>query len=193
MTKKQLTLFPEDEVNVIPELELREAEIIADKVKFVVETHCEKIQVAGSVRRRKNRIHDVDFVVITRTDAEWQKINEELGRLKAKHICSGNNVIKAFLPCQIGLFQVDFYRAKPLAFGIQLLVRTGSADHNIWLAGYAISKEMRIKYSEGVIKDDRVIAGKTEEEVFETLGLPCLLPSEREIVESKPIWMLPHK
>ena len=74
-----------------------------------------------------------------------------------------------------------------------MLVRTGSADHNVWLASYAISKGMRIKYSEGLIKDKSVIAGETEKGVFEALGLPYPLPSEREIVDSKPVWMQPEK
>jgi DNA polymerase (family 10) len=192
MMKKQSTLFQESEVTVIPELDLKEAERLAVQVKEAVENQCERIEVAGSIRRQKSKVHDIDFVVVTKNDAEWQKINEKLKNLKAKPNCSGNNVIKAFLPCQNGLFQVDFYRAKPQTFGIHLLVRTGSADHNVWLAGYAISKGMRIKYSEGLIKDNSVIAGETEKGVFEALGLPCPLPSEREIVESKPMWMLPQ-
>jgi len=193
MTKKQSTLFPESEVTVIPELDLKEAERIAAHVKEAVGPLCDRIEVAGSIRRQKSKVHDVDFVVVAKNDAEWQKINEKLKNLKAKPNCSGNSVIKAFLPCQNGLFQVDFYRAKPQTFGIYLLVRTGSADHNVWLAGYAISKGMRIKYSEGLIKEGNVIAGETEKGVFEALGLPCPLPSEREIVESKPIWMPPQK
>jgi DNA polymerase (family 10) len=192
MMKKQSTLFQESEVTVIPELDLKEAERLAVQVKEAVENQCERIEVAGSIRRQKSKVHDIDFVVVTKNDAEWQKINEKLKNLKAKPNCSGNNVIKAFLPCQNGLFQVDFYRAKPQTFGIHLLVRTGSADHNVWLAGYAISKGLRIKYSEGLIKDNSVIAGETEKGVFEALGLPCPLPSEREIVESKPMWMLPQ-
>jgi DNA polymerase/3'-5' exonuclease PolX len=63
----------------------------------------------------------------------------------------------------------------------------------VWLAGYAISKGMRIKYSEGLIKDNSIIAGENEKEVFTTLGLPYPLPSEREIVDSKPVWMQPEK
>jgi DNA polymerase/3'-5' exonuclease PolX len=193
MMKKQSTLFPENEAALIPELDLKEAERIAVQVKAAVETLCERIEVAGSIRRQKNKVHDIDFVVVTKNDAEWQKINEKLRRLKAKPNCSGNSVIKAFLPCQNGLFQVDFYRAKPQTFGIYLLVRTGSADHNVWLAGCAISKGMRIKYSEGLIKDNNIIAGETEKGVFETLGLRYPLPSEREIVEGKPVWMPPEK
>jgi DNA polymerase/3'-5' exonuclease PolX len=85
--------------------------------------------------------------VVAKSDAEWQKINEKLKQLKAKPNCSGNSVIKAFVPCETGFFQVDFYRAKPSTFGVLLLVRTGSAEHNMWLAGCAISMGMRIRYS----------------------------------------------
>jgi len=187
--KKQSTLFPENEVPVLTELALKDAEKIANQVRTLVCTHCDKIEIAGSIRRQKPRVHDIDFVISTRTDFEWQKISEELKHLKAKPNCQGKSVIKAFLPCQNGLFQVDFYRAKPSTFGIHLLVRTGSAEHNMWLAGYAITKGMRIKYSEGLIKEGSAIAGETEKGVFEALGLPCPSPSEREIIESKPVWI----
>src|SRR5271157_150840 len=189
MMKKQSTLFPENEVPVLTELALKDAEKIANQVRTLVCTHCDKIEIAGSIRRQKPRVHDIDFVISTRTDFEWQKISEELKHLKAKPNCQGKSVIKAFLPCQNGLFQVDFYRAKPSTFGIHLLVRTGSAEHNMWLAGYAITKGMRIKYSEGLIKEGSAIAGETEKGVFEALGLPCPSPSEREIIESKPVWI----
>ena len=186
--KKQSTLFPEKEKAVLAELDLSQAQKIADQVKNAVVVHCDKIEVAGSIRRQRTKVHDIDFVVVTRTDAEWQKIQQGLKCLKAIPICSGNNVIKALLPCQNALFQVDFYRAKPSTFGIHLLIRTGSADHNMWLAGYAISKGMRIKYSQGLLKDDKVIAGEDEKAVFEALGLLWHEPNERETVEGKPIW-----
>ncbi len=191
--KKQSTLFPEDPVKIIAEVDLKEAQRLADQLKAAVSVQCIRIEVAGSIRRQKTKVHDIDFVVITRNDIEWQKISEELKRVKAKPNCSGNSVIKAFSPCHNGLFQVDFYRAQPSTFGIHLLVRTGSAEHNMWLAGYAISKGMRIKYSEGLIRDSSVIAGEDEKGVFEALGLPYPLPFEREIVDSKPVWMQPRK
>ena|SRR5271157_78723 len=144
MMKKQSTLFPESEVPVLAELALKDAEKTANQVKTFVCTHCDKIEIAGSIRRQRAKVHDVDFVVNTKNDFEWQKINEELKCLKAKPSCRGDSVIKAFLPCQNGLFQVDFYRAEPSTFGIHLLICTGSADHNMWLTGYAISKGLRI-------------------------------------------------
>jgi DNA polymerase/3'-5' exonuclease PolX len=193
MMKKQSTLFPENEVPVLPELDLVEAEKLAQQLKKSVEAHCSSIEVAGSIRRQKTTVHDIDFVVVTRNDAEWQKISEKLKQLKAKPSCQGNSVIKAFLPCQNGLFQVDFYRAKQSTFGIHLLIRTGSAEHNMWLAGYAISKGMRLKYSEGLIKEGKIIEGQNEKEVFNALELPYPKPSEREIVDGKPVWLPPTK
>ena len=176
MMKKQATLFPQDAVKILTELYLEEAQKTAAQVKAAVETQCEFIEVAGSLRRQKSKVHDIDFVVVTKSDGDWLKINEKLKQLKAKPNCSGNSVIKVFVPCQDGFFQVDFYRAKPSTFGIHLLVRTGSAEHNMWLAGYAISKGMRIRYSEGLIKDGVAIAGETEQGVFEALGLPIHCP-----------------
>ena len=190
---KQSTLFRETEPTVLAELHLEEAGKLADAIKAAVEAHCEKIEVAGSIRRRKPEVHDIDFVVVAKSDSDWQRINEVLKRLKGRPNCSGNQLIKAHLPCQKGLFQVDFYSAKPSTFGIHLLIRTGSSDHNMWLAGYAISKGMRLKYSEGLLKEGSVIAGETEKEVFEALGLPYPLPPEREIVDSKPVWLSPQK
>ena len=42
------------------------------------------IEVAGSIRQQKTEEHDIDFVVLAKNDAEWQKINEKLKHLKAK-------------------------------------------------------------------------------------------------------------
>jgi DNA polymerase (family 10) len=187
--KKQSTLFPEQEITVLTELSLKEAEEIAEQIKTAVAAHCEKIEVAGSIRRRKPVVHDIDFVAVAKDDLEWQKISQTLKHKKAKLLCSGKSVTKALVPSEKGLFQVDFYRAQPNTLGIHLLVRTGSAEHNTWLASLAISKGMRIKYSEGLTKDGNVIAGETEQSVFEALGLPTPEPSQREIVGNKPIWM----
>jgi DNA polymerase (family 10) len=193
MTKKQATLFLGDEPTVLTELSLKEAETTAEQIKTAVATHCDKLEIAGSIRRQKPIVHDIDFVAVAKSDADWQKISETLKHMKAKLGCSGNSVIKALLPYNNSLFQVDFYRAQPSTFGIHLLVRTGSAEHNTWLASLAISKGMRIKYSEGLIKEGTVIAGETEKGVFEALGLPYPLPSQREIVDNRPLWMPPQK
>ena len=186
---KQAKLFQQNEPVLLAELDFDSALALANIVKNFVQIHCEKVEVVGSIRRHRPKIHDVDFVVVTPNDAEWLKIVTELKRVAAQISCAGNVVIKIYVPCNNGLFQVDFYRAKPSTFGINQLIRTGSADHNMFLASYAISKGMRIKYSEGLLKDGVVIAGETEEGVFNALGLPCPEPQTREIVDGKPVWL----
>lgn len=189
LIKKQATLFPEQEVPVVSELELDEAEKLANQVKASVIIHCSQLEVAGSIRRKKNKIHDIDFVGVAKSDLEWQKIAEDLRRSKAKISCAGNSVIKAYLPFRGGLFKVDFYRAEPKTWGIHLLIRTGSAEHNMWLASIAVSKGMRLKYSEGLMKEGKAVAGETEEGMFAALGLPYPSPPERETTSNKPVWL----
>jgi DNA polymerase/3'-5' exonuclease PolX len=185
---RQSTLFPEKESLTLQELTLDYARCLTDQVKSAVLSYCEKIEVAGSIRRQRPAVHDVDFVVVVKSEAEWLKISEELKRLKARFSCQGNAVIKALLPCKGGMFQIDFYRAQPETFGIHLLIRTGSAEHNMWLAGHAFSKGMRLKYSQGLLKDGLAIAGQDERGVFEALLLPFPAPREREIIDGKPAW-----
>ncbi len=189
---KQSTLFPQNEPSLLTELDLEAAQKLACEIKTAVQHLCDKIEVAGSIRRQKPAVHDIDFVVVPKSDLDWQRINEALKRLKAKPNCSGNQTIKAYVPCPKGLFQIDFYRAKPSTFGIHLLVRTGSAEHNCWLAAWAMSKSMRLKYSEGLIKDNVPVAGEDEKGVFSALGLPCPPPTEREVVDGKPAWLQPR-
>ena len=179
--RKQSTLFPEDKIVTLEELELGEAKKIAEEVEFQVVRYCEKIVVVGSIRRNKPKVRDADFVVVT-NDLDWYNLGQELLRMKTKTINAGNQIIKTLYLYDDKYFQLDFYRATQNTFGIHKLIRTGSTEHNMWLAQLAISKGMRIKYSQGLLKDGQVVAGKTEESVFEALDLPYTEPEEREIV-----------
>ena len=183
---KQVKLFGGEEPVVLPRLELAKAQVLAKQVETAIKPFCDKLEIVGSIRREKPTVGDVDFVVVA-TDGCWGKITQVLR--KAKVICAGKSVIKIHYPCENILFQVDFYRATGQTFGIQELIRTGSADHNMWLAGYALSKGFRLKYSEGLMKDEVAVAGETEESVFTTLGLQCPEPQLREIGDGKPVWL----
>ncbi len=58
----------------------------------------------------------------------------------------------------------------------------------MWLAGYAHSRDMRLQYSQGLIRDGKAVAGEDEKGVFDVLGLPYPEPEKREIIDAKPIW-----
>jgi DNA polymerase (family 10) len=183
---KQAKLFGEEEPPVLTKLELANALILAKQVESVVKPLCQKLEVVGSIRRQKPTVGDIDFVAVG-TECNWNKIVQSLK--KAKVICAGKSVIKINYPYENSLFQVDFYRATEQTLGIQKLIRTGSADHNMWLAGYAQSKGFRLKYSEGLIKDKVAVAGNTEESVFTNLDLQCPEPQVREVIDGKPVWL----
>ena len=184
---KQAKLFGEDkEAKVLTQLELLKVETLVKQIEGLIKPLCEKLEVVGSIRRQRATVGDIDFVVIA-NEINWNKIAKALK--KSNLICAGKSVIKLNYPCENNFFQCDFYRAAQHTFGIQLLIRTGSADHNMWLAGYAISKGFRLKYSEGLLKDDVAVAGESEESVFGALGLPCSRAEEREIVNGKPVWL----
>jgi DNA polymerase (family 10) len=184
---KQAKLFGlEQEPVVLTFLDHEKAHAVAIQVKETIKPLCDKLEIVGSIRRHKPQVGDIDFVA-TATDGNWSKIVWALK--KTKVICQGPSLIKLNYPVEAGFFQVDFYRATQKTFGIQELIRTGSADHNMWLAGYALSKGYRLKYSTGLIKDEVAVAGETEESVFSALDLPCSEPQLREVISGNPIWL----
>jgi len=180
-TRKQSTLFPVKETETLEELELGKAKLIAEEVMFQVRRYCEKIVVVGSIRRNKPFVRDADFVVVT-NDLDWYNLGQELRRMKSKKVNAGNKIIKMLYPYRGTYFQLDFYRASNDNFGVIKLVRTGSAEYNMWLAQFAIFKGMRIKFSQGLLKDEFVVAGETEQSIFEALELPYKEPKDRELV-----------
>lgn len=183
---KQTKLFgSKEEQAVLTSLEYAKAEAVALQIEEAIKPLCDRMKIVGSIRRKKQQVGDCDFVAVA-ADGNWDKIVQTLR--KAKVLCAGPKLIKVNYPVERGVFQIDFYRATPQTFGIQVLIRTGSADHNMWLASYALSKGYRLKYSVGLMKEDVAMAGETEESVFSALNLPCPLPEQREIVDGKPLW-----
>ena len=186
MTGEQKTLFPKTELNVLRDLDRSEVEPLAFKILQTIEPMCEKAQIAGSIRRRKGAINDIDIVVQPRADF-WLTIKRTvINEFDAVVEKQGDKLVTLYVPFASrqgqGHVQVDLYRASESTWGILLLVRTGSKEHNVHLCNLAISKGQRLLYSQGVVdKEGRVIAGKTEEEVFEALGLPYIIPKEREV------------
>ena len=189
---KQSKLVPEEEVTVVEKLDLKSAENIAETVVSQVDAWCEKIDVVGSIRRCRPYVHDIDFVVLPKREGDWDVLRKTvLTMMDTKPVFKqGDQVIRALLALADDKYvQIDFYRCTPDNYGVQKLIRTGSAEHNIWLAKRAIKLGLRLLYSKGVCKDDNIIAGSDEQEVFHALNLHFIDPREREIkADGKPLW-----
>jgi len=184
---KQSRMFDEDEPEIRKNIPLEEAKRFTNKLLIQSNfNNFEVISVVGSIRRKRKTVNDIDFLIIT-SDEGWRQLrNYLLGKLKAKKVCAGDKIQRYILD---GI-ELDIYRATKDTYGITKLIRTGSAGHNVYLAKLAISKGMRIKYSLGVVKDAKVIAGSSESGIFTVLGLPWIEPELREVIKGKPMWEL---
>jgi DNA polymerase (family 10) len=186
MTSEQQTLVPKPSLNILRDLDRSEVEPLAFKILQTIEPMCVKAQIAGSIRRLKGGVNDIDIVVQPRTDFWLTIIRTVINEFDAVVEKQGEKLATLYVPFVSrqghGHVQVDLYRATEATWGVLLLVRTGSKEHNVRLCNLAISKGQRLLYSQGVVdKEGRVIAGKTEEEVFQALGLPYIIPKEREV------------
>jgi len=188
---KQSKLEPKEEVRTVEQLDLKSATNISKMVITQVDAWCEKIEVVGSIRRLRPFVHDIDFVVLPKAEDSWNNLRKTvLTMLDTKPIFKqGDQVIRALLALESSEYvQIDFYRCTPDNYGSIKLMRTGSALHNVWLAKLAIKRGLRWLHTKGVCKGDQVLAGSDEREVFHALTLGYIEPSEREIVNGKPVW-----
>lgn len=154
-------------------MELAQAQKIAADVVKRLSPYCKKIQVAGSIRRRKPFPRDIDIVLIP-SDA-WN-LTGEIGRLGIVRLM-GEKLRRV----SYNGIQVDIYYTSPENWATLLLIRTGSTEHNRHLAGLAKKMGWHLAASgDGLFnqKGQRV-AGDTEESIYAALGLPFQPPEER--------------
>jgi len=145
-------------------------------------------EAAGSLRRMKETIGDIDILVTTTGRKKRQAGDDE--------VPGGRQIVEAFtsLPgvaevlaaggtrgsvrTEEGL-QVDLRVVAPQSFGAALTYFTGSKEHNIKVRGIALDRGLKVN-EYGVFKGEKRVAGKTEEEVYESVGLPWIPPELRE-------------
>lgn len=147
-------------------------EIIArlKKIKGV-----KQISEAGSVRRRKETIGDVD-ILITSSDAK--KVIDYFVSLPGVVKIWGKGPTKASIRIRDG-FDVDLRVLPEKQFGSALQYFTGSKEHNIVLRKFTIDKGLKLN-EYGLFRGPKMIAGKTEKEVYAALGMDCPEPELRE-------------
>jgi len=136
-----------------------------------------QIEVAGSYRRRRETIGDLD-IVVTSEEGDSVAAMDRFVRYNdvAEVISKGET--RATVKLRGGL-QVDLRAVEPDAYGAALLYFTGSKAHNIELR--KIAQEKSCKLNEyGLFKGTRRSAGKTEEEIYAKLGLDWIPPELRE-------------
>lgn len=192
MALGQRKLFEDEEAKAIvvkKDLELKEAEVFAGMLKQNLEKYCKRIEVVGSIRRRKTEVRDIDYVVVAKPE-QWEVMKTILMSMRARIEAAGERIMRCFVPFnEYSHAQVDFYRCPETRWGITKLIRTGSTEHNIWLAQRALNKGMRLQYSLGLTnKAGLILSSRDERSIFKWLDLPYIKPKDREIKEGKPAW-----
>ena len=137
----------------------------------------ERLEIAGSLRRMRESVKDVDILV---TSTEPARVIDTLVRLPSVIEVTGRGDTKASVRHQDGL-AIDLRVVEPAAFGAALQYFTGSRAHNVRLRQLAI--ERGLKLSEYGVFDEATgarVAGATEEDVYAALGLPWIPPELRE-------------
>lgn len=152
---------------------LERAERMADEIIERLAPYCSRIQVAGSIRRKRPNPNDIDIVLVP--NDLWNLHSElvKLGQVKM----SGSKIIRVMY----GDTQIDIYVADEETWATLLLIRTGSTEHNIRLCSLAKKKGWHLAASgEGLFNETgERIAGDSEESIFKALGLKYLKPEER--------------
>lgn len=154
------------------------ADPMAQEVVEYLRAHApvERIEVAGSLRRRKETVGDVDILVTSR---DQEKVVDAFVAMPGVREVILQGPTKATVRLTRGL-QVDLRVMEDEIYGAGLLYFTGSKDHNIHLRTLAIRKGLKISEYGLFRGEDERIAGRTEEEMYAGLGLPYIEPEMRE-------------
>jgi DNA polymerase (family 10) len=134
-----------------------------------------EMEVAGSYRRRKETVGDLDILATCRKGSDV--MDRFAGYDEVKKILSKGKT-KSSVVLRSGL-QVDLRVVAQTSFGSALHYFTGSKEHNIAVRKMGLKKGLKIN-EYGVFRGKRRIAGKTEGEVYKQVGLPYIEPELRE-------------
>lgn len=138
-------------------------------------TGSKKIEWAGSLRRMKENIGDIDILA---TGPDKKKIFQVFTHLPEVKEILASGETKASVIVEGGT-QVDLRVVEEDSYGAALQYFTGSKGHNIHLRGIAKAKGIKIN-EYGVFKGKKKIAGKEEKDVYRVLGMGWIEPELRE-------------
>lgn len=158
-------------------MKLAEAEQIAGPLeKYLAGVEgVKKVVVAGSYRRRRETVGDLDILATCRNDSPVMEefvAYDEVERVLSRGKTRSSVILRSGL-------QVDLRVVPQESYGAALHYFTGSKAHNIAVRKLAVSRGLKIN-EYGVFEDDRLLAGATEKEVYATVDLPYIEPELRE-------------
>ncbi|MFA6251850.1 MAG: DNA polymerase/3'-5' exonuclease PolX [Candidatus Paceibacterota bacterium] len=158
---------------------LGDIERIENRLKKIKDV--KKVSIAGSVRRRKETIGDVDFLVGVSEDISPYSVERIMNTFVSmdevvKVVSKGET--RSSVKTKWGL-DMDLRLIRLSSFGAALQYFTGSKEHNIALRKIAIKQGLKLN-EYGLFRNEKKIKGETEEEIYEHLGMEWMPPELRE-------------
>jgi DNA polymerase (family 10) len=137
----------------------------------------QQVEIAGSLRRWKETVGDIDILI---TSENPIPIMTAVARFPEVERVLVQGPTKTSVVLKKGI-QVDFRVIEPNSFGAALQYFTGSKAHNIALRRLAQQRGWKLsEYGLFDVKTDEKIAGQTEEDIYNSIGIPWIPPELRE-------------
>ncbi len=153
--------------------------VAGELIPYLSETGgIEQIAAAGSLRRGKDTIGDLDLLV---TGPGAADALERFVQHPKAHTVLGKGPNKASIQYGLDGLQVDLRALPHESYGAAMQYFTGSKEHNILLRSRALKLGFTLnEYGLFRLDNEQRVAGETEEEVYAALGLPWIPPELRE-------------
>ena len=135
----------------------------------------QRAQVAGSILRRKESVGDADILVVSEDSLTVMDFFTSMPEVAHVH---GKGSTKSSVRLEMGM-DVDLRVVARESFGAALNYFTGSKAHNVHLRRIALYRGLKLN-EYGLFRGEKAVAGHTEEELYEALGLPFIVPELRE-------------
>ena len=135
-----------------------------------------RVAPAGSYRRMKETVGDLDILVESNDNRKVMKKFTAFSEVK-KVLESGET--KTSVVVEGFDIQMDLRVVPKRSFGAALMYFTGSKDHNVRIRSLALKRGLKVN-EYGVFRNDTMVAGKTEEEIYKFLNLQFIPPEIRE-------------
>lgn len=133
-----------------------------------------KVGVAGSYRREKETVGDIDILLVTTAPEE---VSDAISKLKIVRDIAVKGDKKISFDLHNGL-RVDVRLVKADQWGAALMYFTGSKEHNIAVRKVAMSKGWKLN-EYGLFDGEKIIASKEEVDIYDALGMRFYEPKER--------------
>lgn len=151
---------------------------IAEQIKSELDglRYVDRVEIAGSIRRRKETVGDIDVLVTT---TEPVDVMDHFTKMDLVDDVVVKGPTKSTVRLKENGIDVDIRTFVDESFGSAMMYFTGSKETNVELRRIAISKGLKLN-EYGVFRGERLVAGRTEEDVFNSLGMVYIEPELRE-------------